>query len=35
MSVYRVDKAAGQIEFLYKEIEGRGTRGMGTLKPGD
>ena len=34
MSVYRVDKANGQIEFLYK-TEGRGTRGMGTLKPGD
>ncbi len=34
MSVYRVDKAAGQIEFLYK-VEGRGTRGMATLKPGD
>src|SRR6478672_6449051 len=34
MSVYRVDKAAGQIEFLYK-TEGRGTRGMGTLEPGD
>ncbi len=34
MSVYRVNKAAGQIEFLYK-TEGRGTRGMGTLEPGD
>jgi dihydroorotate dehydrogenase electron transfer subunit len=34
MSVYRVDKANGQIEFLYK-AEGRGTRGMATLKPGD
>jgi len=34
MSVYRVDKDAGQIEFLYK-IEGRGTRGMATLAPGD
>jgi dihydroorotate dehydrogenase electron transfer subunit len=34
MSVYRVDKAAGHIEFLYK-TEGRGTRGMGTLRPGD
>ena len=31
MSVYRVDKAAGQVEFLYK-TEGRGTRGMGTLE---
>ena len=26
MSVYRVDRAAGQVEFLYKS-EGRGTRG--------
>jgi dihydroorotate dehydrogenase electron transfer subunit len=34
MSVYRVDKAAGQVEFLYK-TEGRGTRGMATLKPDD
>src|SRR6476469_2253652 len=34
MSVYRVDKPASQIEFLYK-TEGRGTRGMGTLEPGD
>ncbi len=34
MSVYRVDKAKGQIEFLYK-TEGRGTRGMALLKPGD
>src|SRR5262245_52955366 len=34
MSVYRVDRAAGEVEFLYKS-EGRGTRGMGTLKPGD
>ncbi len=34
MSVYRVDKAAGAVEFLYK-IEGRGTRGMGKLQPGD
>jgi dihydroorotate dehydrogenase electron transfer subunit len=34
MSVYRVDKNAGQIEFLYK-IEGRGTQGMGTLRRGD
>ncbi len=34
MSVYRVDKAKEQIEFLYK-VEGRGTRGMGMLKPGD
>lgn len=34
MSVYRVDKAAGRVEFLYK-CEGRGTRGMATLAPGD
>ena len=34
MSVYRVDGANGQIEFLYK-TEGRGTRGMATLNPGD
>src|SRR5215467_4502907 len=34
MSVYRVDKAASEVEFLYK-AEGRGTRGMVTLQPGD
>lgn len=34
MSVYRVDKTAGRIEFLYK-VEGRGTKGMATLRPGD
>ena len=34
MSVYRVDKANGHIEFLYK-TEGRGTRGMAMLEPGD
>ncbi len=34
MSIYRVDKAAGQVEFLYK-IEGRGTRGIAMLEPGD
>ena len=34
MSVYRVDKAAGHVDFLYK-CEGRGTRGMATLAPGD
>jgi dihydroorotate dehydrogenase electron transfer subunit len=34
MSVYRVDKRNSQIEFLYK-TEGRGTRGMAMLKPGD
>jgi dihydroorotate dehydrogenase electron transfer subunit len=34
MSVYRVDKNAGNVEFLYK-CEGRGTRGMALLEPGD
>jgi dihydroorotate dehydrogenase electron transfer subunit len=34
MSVYRIDKEASQVEFLYK-TEGRGTRGMATLKQGD
>jgi dihydroorotate dehydrogenase electron transfer subunit len=34
MSVYRVDKDAGHVEFLYK-CEGRGTRGMAMLAPGD
>ncbi|MPZ37084.1 MAG: dihydroorotate dehydrogenase electron transfer subunit [Rhizobiales bacterium] len=34
MSVYRVDKAASEVEFLYK-TEGRGTRGMAMLQPGD
>ena len=34
MSVYRVDREAGQIEFLYK-CEGRGTRGMGMLEKGE
>jgi dihydroorotate dehydrogenase electron transfer subunit len=34
MSVYRVNKNAGQIEFLYK-VEGRGTQGMGMLRSGD
>jgi dihydroorotate dehydrogenase electron transfer subunit len=34
MSVYRVDRANGQIEFLYK-TEGRGTRGMAMLEAGD
>jgi dihydroorotate dehydrogenase electron transfer subunit len=34
MSVYRVDKDAGHVEFLYK-TEGRGTRGMATLEPDD
>lgn len=34
MSIYRVDKEAGRLEFLYK-CEGRGTLGMATLAPGD
>jgi dihydroorotate dehydrogenase electron transfer subunit len=34
MSVYRVDRPAGHVEFLYK-VEGRGTRGMATLAAGD
>lgn len=34
MSIYRIDKPAGRIEFLYK-CEGRGTRGMGMLSAGD
>src|SRR5262249_15499425 len=34
MSVYRVDRPQGHVEFLYK-VEGRGTRGMALLAPGD
>jgi dihydroorotate dehydrogenase electron transfer subunit len=34
MSIYRIDKANSRIEFLYK-IEGRGTRGIAALAPGD
>ena len=34
MSIYRADKENGQLEFLYK-TEGRGTRGIATLEPGD
>tara|TARA_R110000787_G_scaffold8897_17_gene30864 strand:+ start:686 stop:1558 length:873 start_codon:yes stop_codon:yes gene_type:complete len=34
MSVYKVDRPAGRIEFLYK-CEGRGTRGMAMLEAGD
>ncbi|MFY9770202.1 MAG: dihydroorotate dehydrogenase electron transfer subunit [Xanthobacteraceae bacterium] len=33
-SVYRVDRARGRIEFLYKCV-GRGTRGLATLRHGD
>lgn len=34
MSIYRVDKDAGRLEFLYK-CEGRGTQGMANLVAGD
>ena len=34
MSIYRIDRQAGQIEFLYK-AEGRGTRGMAMLAKGE
>lgn len=34
MSVYRVDRAASRVEFLYK-VQGAGTRGLATLEPGD
>lgn len=34
MSIYRINRDAGQIEFLYK-CEGRGTRGMAMLEAGD
>ena len=34
MSIYRIDKAKGHVEFLYKSM-GRGTRGMAMLVPGD
>jgi dihydroorotate dehydrogenase electron transfer subunit len=33
-SVYRIDRANGRIEFLYKCV-GRGTNGLATAKPGD
>jgi dihydroorotate dehydrogenase electron transfer subunit len=33
-SVYRIDRAAGRVEFLYK-CAGRGTRGLATLQKGD
>ena len=33
-SIFRIDRASGNVEFLYK-CAGRGTRGMATLKPGD
>ena len=33
-SIYRIDRAGGNLEFLYKCV-GRGTRGMATFAPGD
>lgn len=33
MSVYRVDREASRVEFLYK-VQGAGTRGLATLEPG-
>lgn len=33
-SVYRIDRARGRLEFLYKCV-GRGTRGLATLEPGE
>jgi len=34
MSVYRIDRSAGRIAFLYK-VQGVGTRGLASLEPGD
>ena len=34
MSIYRVNESEGCLEFLYK-VEGRGTRGMAKIQPGD
>jgi dihydroorotate dehydrogenase electron transfer subunit len=34
MSIYRIDAPAGRLEFLYK-CEGRGTRGIAMLQPGE
>src|SRR5947209_6090856 len=33
-SVFQIDRAQGNLEFLYK-CAGRGTKGMATLRPGD
>ena len=33
-SVYRIQRSAGLLEFLYKVV-GRGTKGLATLEPGD
>jgi len=34
MSIYRIDRGAGRLEFLYK-CDGRGTRGIALLEAGD
>jgi dihydroorotate dehydrogenase electron transfer subunit len=34
MSVYRIDRPAGRLAFLYK-VQGAGTRGLASLGPGD
>ena len=34
MSIYRIDRAQGRLEFLYK-IVGAGTKALATLRPGD
>jgi len=34
MSIYRIDRDQGRLEFLYK-IVGAGTKGLATLEPGD
>jgi dihydroorotate dehydrogenase electron transfer subunit len=34
MSIYRIDRGAGEVRFLYK-VQGAGTRGLATLAPGD
>ncbi|QDL94669.1 dihydroorotate dehydrogenase electron transfer subunit (plasmid) [Paroceanicella profunda] len=34
MSIYRIDRARGEIGFLYK-VTGKGTRGLATLRPGE
>ncbi|HUT50540.1 MAG TPA: dihydroorotate dehydrogenase electron transfer subunit [Alphaproteobacteria bacterium] len=34
MSIYRIDRAQGRLEFLYKMV-GAGTKALATLKPGD
>ncbi len=34
MSIYRIDRARGRLEFLYKMV-GAGTKALATLEPGD